>query len=112
MEILKVVGLSKKYEGANALENISFEIEKGEFVSILGPSGCGKTTLLRILIGLIAPDSGKIYLEDKDITSARPSERIFSIIPLVRSVRSKYISDSRSSRFIPRIKPSSHSPST
>ncbi len=80
MEILKVVGLSKKYEGANALENISFEIEKGEFVSILGPSGCGKTTLLRILIGLIAPDSGKVYLEDKDITSARPSERSMGIV--------------------------------
>ena len=80
MEILKITELSKKYEGAVALDNISFSVEKGEFLSILGPSGCGKTTLLRILIGLVKPDSGKIYLGGRDITNERPSERSMGIV--------------------------------
>lgn len=80
MEILKVEKLSKRFDGRAALRNIGFEVEKGEFLSILGPSGCGKTTLLRILIGLLSPDSGKILLEGKDITDAPPDKRKMGIV--------------------------------
>ncbi|WP_368489906.1 ABC transporter ATP-binding protein [Clostridium sp. BJN0013] len=52
-----------------ALEDISFTIKKGEFLSIVGPSGCGKTTLLNIIAGLIKPSSGEIYIDDEKITS-------------------------------------------
>lgn len=80
MEILKAEKLTKKFWDRTALDNISFSVEKGEFLSILGPSGCGKTTLLRILIGLLSADSGKILLEGNDITNAPPDKRKMGIV--------------------------------
>ncbi len=67
--------ISKQFNGSNALSDISFSINKGEFFSILGPSGCGKTTLLRILAGFDTPDSGKLYVGGKDITALSPNKR-------------------------------------
>lgn len=67
--------VSKKFGNSQALNNVSFSINKGEFFSILGPSGCGKTTLLRILAGFETPDSGKIYLDGQDITTLPPNKR-------------------------------------
>ncbi len=80
MEILKINGLTKHYKSKLALDNVSFSVEDGEFLSILGPSGCGKTTLLRILIGLLAPDSGSILLGGMDITDAPPDARGMGIV--------------------------------
>lgn len=80
MEILKINNLSKIYENKLALDHVTFGVEAGEFLSILGPSGCGKTTLLRILIGLLSPDSGEILLDGRDITSAPPSAREMGIV--------------------------------
>ena len=80
MEILKVEGLTKRFGGHAALNSVGFSVEKGEFLSILGPSGCGKTTLLRILIGLLPADSGKILLEGNDITNAPPDKRKMGIV--------------------------------
>lgn len=80
MEILKVEGLTKRFDGHAALNCVGFSVEKGEFLSILGPSGCGKTTLLRILIGLLPADSGKILLEGNDITNAPPDKRKMGIV--------------------------------
>lgn len=71
MEILRCEHLSKIYgEGNNlvkALDDVSFQVEKGEFVSIVGPSGSGKSTLLHILGGVDKPSSGKVYIGDTDI---------------------------------------------
>lgn len=80
MESLIVKDLNKKFDGAEALSDVSFEAAGGEFLSILGPSGCGKTTLLRILIGLIRADSGTITLDGKDITNASPDKREMGIV--------------------------------
>lgn len=80
MELLKVSSLSKLYEGCPALDSVSFAVEKGEFLSILGPSGCGKTTLLRILIGLLSPDTGTVTLNGEDITHAAPDKRSMGIV--------------------------------
>lgn len=80
MEILKINGLTKHYKSKLALDNVSFSVEDGEFLSILGPSGCGKTTLLRILIGLLTPDSGSILLGGRDITKASPDSREMGIV--------------------------------
>lgn len=71
MEILKVENLSKVYgEGGTkvvALDNISFGIEKGEFVAIIGASGSGKSTLLHLIGGVDRPTSGKVFIDGKDI---------------------------------------------
>ncbi|MBA3009966.1 MAG: ABC transporter ATP-binding protein [Proteobacteria bacterium] len=61
-------GITKAYDGVEAVKNISLEIKSGEFFTLLGPSGCGKTTLLRMIAGLELQDSGTILLEDQDIT--------------------------------------------
>jgi ABC-type Fe3+/spermidine/putrescine transport system ATPase subunit len=63
MAILKVQGLTKFYKDLKALDNVSFEFEKG-ILSFLGPSGCGKTTLLRSIAGLEIPDAGSIWIAD------------------------------------------------
>lgn len=80
MESLTVKNINKSFDGKEALENINFEVLPGEFLSILGPSGCGKTTLLRILIGLLSPDSGEILLDGQNITKAPPDKRGMGIV--------------------------------
>ena len=64
---LEIKDLTKVYNKKTVLDNISFEVKDGEFLSILGPSGCGKTTLLKILIGIENPTSGRILKKEKDI---------------------------------------------
>lgn len=77
---LRVDGITKTFGREIALNNISFSIKEGEFVSVLGPSGCGKTTLLRVIAGLESPNQGKVYLKDKDITALPPAGRNFGIV--------------------------------
>ena len=71
MEILKVDNLSKTYGKGNtlvkALDNVSFSVEKGDFVAIVGASGSGKSTLLHILGGVDKPTSGKVYVNGEDV---------------------------------------------
>ena len=71
MEVLRVEHLSKIYgQGENevrALDDVSFSVEKGQFVAIVGPSGSGKSTLLHILGGVDRPTGGKVYLEGQDV---------------------------------------------
>ena len=73
MEILRVENLCKSYGKGEtmvkALDNVSFSVEKGEFVAIIGPSGSGKSTLLHLLGGVDKPDSGKVYIDGTDIYS-------------------------------------------
>ena len=71
MEILTVENLCKTYgkgkNEVNALEHISFSVNKGEFIAIIGPSGSGKSTLLHILGGVDKPTSGKVFMNDHDV---------------------------------------------
>ncbi len=77
---LSIKNLCKTYDKLPALNDVSFDVYDGEFLSILGPSGCGKTTLLRILIGLLSADSGQILKDGEDITNIDASKRGMGIV--------------------------------
>lgn len=78
MEILRVEKLTKTYGKGNtavtALDNVSFSVNKGEFVAIIGPSGSGKSTLLHIIGGVDKPSSGKVFVDNTDIYKLNESQ--------------------------------------
>ena len=78
MEILRVENLCKEYGKGQtkvvALDNVSFSVEKGEFVAIVGASGSGKSTLLHLLGGVDRPTSGKVFIENQDIYKLKDDE--------------------------------------
>lgn len=80
MARLRIVGLTKVFGTKKVLNNVSIEVPEASFTSILGPPGAGKTTLLRIIAGVEPPTSGKIYLDDQDITSIPPKNRNVAMI--------------------------------
>jgi len=74
-EIIRLVNVSKFYDGTPALNNINLYVKRNEFLTLLGPSGCGKTTTLRIIGGFEQPDSGEILFEGKKINDLPPYKR-------------------------------------
>lgn len=72
---VQLVGVTKRFGDFTAVDNISLDIYKGEFFSLLGPSGCGKTTLLRMLAGFEQPSQGQILLEGSDMAGVPPYRR-------------------------------------
>ncbi len=77
---LSVRALNKSFDGKKVLNNLSFDLMEGEFLSILGPSGCGKTTLLRILVGLEKADSGELLKGGRDISGLSSFDRGMGIV--------------------------------
>ncbi len=77
---LKVEHISKHFGNTQVLNNVSFEVQKGEILSLTGESGCGKSTLLRIISGLEVPDNGRIILNNEDITNLNPEKRKFGFV--------------------------------
>ena len=66
--ILRAENLIKKYKQRVVVNNVSFHVGQGEIVGLLGPNGAGKTTSFYMIVGLIRPNEGNVYLEDEDIT--------------------------------------------
>jgi ABC-type Fe3+/spermidine/putrescine transport system ATPase subunit len=81
MAFLEIENLSKTFNTITAVDSFSVSIDKGEILGILGPSGCGKTTILKLILGLLAPTSGNIRLEGKTILDIPPELRNFGYIP-------------------------------
>jgi putative ABC transport system ATP-binding protein len=73
--VVELLGVSKKYgsgpQAIKALENLSLQVAKGEFVSVMGPSGSGKTTLLNLIAGLDIPDGGRVLVNGRDLSELR-----------------------------------------
>jgi ABC-2 type transport system ATP-binding protein len=67
MSIIKVIGLTKKFDSVTAVDNISFEAEQGRIFGLVGPDGAGKTTTMRLLTGILEPSSGQGWVDGKDI---------------------------------------------
>lgn len=77
---LEIEGVRKLFDDFVALDDINLSVDAHEFVCLLGPSGCGKTTLLRIIAGLLAADSGKLLLDGRDLSSLPARSRGFGIV--------------------------------
>src|SRR5215510_14316107 len=75
MLTLLTVDLAKTYRGRRVVDDVSISVEQGQVVGLLGPNGAGKTTSFYIIVGLISPDSGRVLLDDMDITALPMCQR-------------------------------------
>ena len=68
MDTLRTAGLSKTYNGRKVVDDFTLAVRRGEVIGLLGPNGAGKTTSFNMIVGLVTPDSGKVFVDDVDIT--------------------------------------------
>ena len=79
---IRIDNLFFSRNGRNIIEDVSFSIVDGEFLGVIGPNGAGKTTLIKLMLGLLKPNSGEIYIEDKNIVDYT-SKELYQKIALV-----------------------------
>jgi multiple sugar transport system ATP-binding protein len=80
MAEIRIEGISKRYMGTAALNDVSLTVHDQEFMVLLGPSGCGKTTLLRLIAGFEQPDAGAILIDGRDVTDVPPGRRGLAMV--------------------------------
>ena len=80
MARVRLEGVSKRFGTVTAMDDVTLDIADGEFFAILGPPGAGKTTTLRAILGLEKPDSGRVLLDDEDVTDVWPGDRDIAIV--------------------------------
>ena len=73
--LLRLEGITKSFNGTPVLKGINLDVHKGEFITLLGASGCGKTTTIRVIAGFEEPDSGRVWLDGRDVTGLEPNHR-------------------------------------
>ena len=78
--IISFQNVSKHFGKVKAVDHASFDIQRGEFFSLLGPSGCGKTTLLRMVAGFEMPSSGEIFLDGQPMSVSPPNRRPVNMV--------------------------------
>jgi branched-chain amino acid transport system ATP-binding protein len=97
-EILEVKGLTKRFEGLVALNNVSLTVSRGEILGLIGPNGAGKTTLFNCITGFYPPDSGEVIFEGEEITNLVPhavaKKGIARTFQVVRAFHSMSVLDS------------------
>jgi len=93
--LLRVVNVSKYFGAIKALENVSFEVKRGEIVAIVGDNGAGKTTLLKILCGALQPTSGEIYLNGVKVNFSDPQDAMRHGIAIAHQVLHEQLVDRR-----------------
>lgn len=106
-KLLEVQGITKKFGGLVAINDLSFNLEKGEVLGLMGPNGSGKTTIFNIIMGDFPPDSGKILFKGEDITNYPTFKRVkmgiartyqvprpFRELPIIEDIRVSTIPDS------------------
>ncbi|MBS7624881.1 ABC transporter ATP-binding protein [Candidatus Bathyarchaeota archaeon] len=81
MPSIKLVNVTKSYGNVTAIKNLSLNVDDGEYVCVLGPTGSGKTTLLKLIAGIIKPDKGEIYIDNKLVNNVSPQERNVAYVP-------------------------------
>jgi len=77
---LELQGVNKRYGETRAMDDVSFKLASGRILALLGPSGCGKTTTLKVIAGLIPPDSGKVLFDGQDVTELSPADRNIGMV--------------------------------
>lgn len=77
---VEIIGLSKSFGSVMGVANVTLDIRKGEFVTLLGPSGCGKSTLLGMIAGFVAPSEGAIRVDGADVTATEPHKRDIGMV--------------------------------
>ena len=80
---IEIKNLSKQYNGFLAVKNISFNIEKGSIVGLLGPNGCGKTTTIGMMLGLIKPTTGDVFINDQNIENENNRTKILEKVNFI-----------------------------
>jgi len=81
MPSIRLVNVTKKFGKISAINNLNLELNDGEYLCVLGPTGSGKTTLLRLIAGIIGPDEGEIYIDNKLVNDVPPQERNVAYVP-------------------------------
>jgi spermidine/putrescine transport system ATP-binding protein len=79
-EVLRLEGITKRFGGVEVLRGLDLSVNRGEFITLLGSSGCGKTTTLRIIAGLEAADTGRVFLAGQDVTALDPNRRNVNMV--------------------------------
>ncbi|MFW2589865.1 ABC transporter ATP-binding protein [Sagittula sp. SSi028] len=80
MSFLQLQQITRDWDGQGGVRDVSLDLPKGAFLSILGPSGCGKSTLLRLIAGLEQPRQGRIVIDGRDVTALPPGQRNLSMV--------------------------------
>ncbi len=82
--LIEIINITKKFDDFVAVDDVNLNITKGSFIGLLGPNGAGKTTLIKVLIGLLKPTEGEIYIEGQKM-NRHNNDNFINILPLTHS---------------------------